>query len=322
MILNIFKTVPPETDPVLYAIPFFLIAIGTELYINYKEQRNLYSDSKEAFSSIGMGLGSLVINVIMKGLAYGVYTLVHDNFAIFPQLAPANMAEFLNIQWHISHWWVWVLLLFADDFTFYWHHRLSHEVRVLWAAHVNHHSSQSYNLATALRQSWAEQLYKYIWWLWMPLLGFDPLMMLMMMSISLIYQYWPHTETIGKLPRWYEFIFNTPSHHRVHHASNIRYLDRNHGGILIIWDRLFGTFAEERDTEKPVYGITSNIHTYNLFKIAGHEFASLGRDISRAPDFATKIKYIFMPPGWSHDGPDQRAKTLRNNLAASEKQKS
>ena len=297
----LFKAVPPETDPVLYAIPFFLLAIATELYVNYREQKNLYTDSKEAFASIGMGLGSLVINIVMKGLAYGVYTILYQ-YRLF------------EIGWQ---WWAWVLILFADDFTFYWHHRLSHEVRVLWAAHVNHHSSQSYNLATALRQSWAEQLYKYFWWLWMPLVGFHPLMMLMMMSISLIYQYWPHTEVIRKLPRWFEFLFNTPSHHRVHHASNVRYLDCNHGGILIIWDRFFGTFSEEKDFEKPVYGITKNIHTYNLFKIATHEFADLWHDVKSAPTMGDKLRYIFLPPGWSHNGPDQRAKTLRRQMTES-----
>ena len=294
----LFKPVPPETDPVLYAIPFFILAIATELYINHREQKNLYTDGKEALASIGMGLGSLVINIIMKGLAYGVYTILYQY-------------RLYEIGWH---WWSWVLILFADDFTFYWHHRLSHEVRVLWAAHVNHHSSQSYNLATALRQSWAEQLYKYFWWLWMPLVGFHPLMMLMMMSISLIYQYWPHTEVIRKFPRWFEFLFNTPSHHRVHHASNIRYLDCNHGGILIIWDRLFGTFSEEQDFDKPVYGITKNIHTYNLFKIATHEFADLWQDIKTAPTLGDKLRYLFLPPGWSHSGPDQRAKTLRKKM--------
>jgi len=253
-----------------------------------------------------MGLGSLVINVIMKALAYGTYTLI---FA-------ALWGQSGGLGWH---WYTWVLILFADDFTFYWHHRLSHEVRILWAAHVNHHSSQTLNLATALRQSWAEQLYKYIWWLWLPLVGFPPLMILMMMSVSLIYQYWPHTELIRKMPRWFEFIFNTPSHHRVHHASNIRYLDQNHGGILIIWDRLFGTFQEERDDEKPVYGITKNINTYNLFKIASHEFVDVWADVKRAPTFKDKLKYIFYPPGWSHDGPDQRARTLRRQMAAERK---
>ncbi len=303
MLLQIFKNMDPLTDPVIYAIPFFLIAIGTELYINWKEKLDLY-EKKEALSSIGMGLGSLVIDILMKGLAFGTYTIIFNRYHIF------------NIGWY---WWAWVLILFADDFTFYWHHRLSHEIRILWSAHVNHHSSQTLNLATALRQSWGEQFYKYIWWIWMPLLGFEPLMTLMMMSISLIYQYWVHTELIRRLPKWFEFIFNTPSHHRVHHASNVRYLDQNHAGILIIWDRIFGTFVEERADEKPVYGITKNINTYNLFKIASHELVDIMHDVKRAPKFSYKLKYIFYPPGWSHDGPDLRAKRLRKQLHSKNK---
>jgi sterol desaturase/sphingolipid hydroxylase (fatty acid hydroxylase superfamily) len=298
-----FKSMPPLYDPVVWAIPFFLILISIELYINWKQQLELY-EKKEALSSIGMGLGSLVIDILMKGLALGTYTLLFQ-FQLFDVDHNGG-----GLGWH---WWTWILIIFADDFTFYWHHRLSHEVRILWAAHVNHHSSTTLNLATALRQSWGEQFYKYIWWLWMPLVGFNPLMMLMMMSFSLIYQYWVHTELIKRLPRWYEFIFNTPSHHRVHHASNIRYLDQNHAGILIIWDRMFGSFSAELDNEKPVYGITKNINTYNLFKIAGHEFVDVYRDVKRAPTFKDKVKYIFYPPGWSHDGPDLRARTLRRN---------
>ncbi|MCW5907929.1 MAG: sterol desaturase family protein [Chitinophagales bacterium] len=291
---------PFEYDPVVYAIPFFLITIGIELYVNHKERLQLY-ETKDSLASIGMGLGSLVIDLAMKTLAFTGYIFLFQ-FRLF------------DIGWH---WWSWVLVLFADDFTFYWHHRLSHEIRLLWAAHVNHHSSQHFNLSTALRQSWAEQLYKFIWWSWMPLLGFDPLMMMMMMSISLIYQYWVHTELIRKLPRVLELVLNTPSHHRVHHASNIRYLDRNHAGILIIWDRLFGTFAEEREEEKPVYGITKNIHTYNLFKIATHEFADIWHDVKRAPTLKDKLKYMFYSPGWSHNGPDLRANTLRKQVSES-----
>lgn len=300
--LSIFKQMPVESDPVVYAIPFFLILMAIELYVNWKEQLHLY-EPKEALSSIGMGLGSLVINIVMKALCFGTFTLIH-NYS-------KTASGWDGLGWH---WWVWPLILIADDFSFYWHHRLSHEIRVLWAAHVNHHSSQTLNLATALRQSWVEQLYKYIFWSWMPLVGFEPLMVLMMISVSLIYQYWPHTELIKKLPRWFEFIFNTPSHHRVHHASNIRYLDCNHGGILIVWDRLFGTFSEEKEEEKPIYGITKNIETHNLFKIAFHEYADLWRDIKAAPGLTNKLKYAFMPPGWSHNGPDLRAKTLRKQL--------
>lgn len=292
------RMMEPKDDPVIYAIPFFLVLIFIELFVNWREQRHLYR-AKEALASIGMGLGSLAINVLMKALAFGVMTMLYE-FRLF------------EIGWQ---WWSWVLVFLADDFSFYCHHRTSHEVRVLWAAHVNHHSSQDYNLAIALRQSWVEQLYKYIFWLWMPLIGFDPLMVLMMMSISLIYQYWVHTEIIRKFPAFIEFIFNTPSHHRVHHASNVRYLDQNHGGILIIWDRLFGTFTPESDEERPVYGITSNIHTHNLFKIAFHEYQNVWNDVKNAPKWSDKLKYMFYSPGWSHNGPDQRAKSLRKALA-------
>lgn len=305
-LLSILRMMEPKDDPVVYAIPFFLIAIATELYINWKQNLHLYK-TKEALASIGMGLGSLVINILMKAVAFGVFVLIHT-FSL-------NYFQWQGLGWH---WYAWLLIIFADDFSFYWHHRLSHEIRVLWAAHVNHHSSQSFNLATALRQSWVEQFYKYIFWCWMPLVGFEPLMILMMISFSLIYQYWVHTELIKKLPRWFEFFFNTPSHHRVHHASNARYLDCNHAGILIIWDKLFGTFSEEKDFEKPIYGITKNIHTYNLFKIALHEYGDLWKDVKRAPDFVTKLKYIVMPPGWSHDGTDLRARTLRKQLYARE----
>ncbi len=289
-----FQAVPIEMEPVAYAVPFFLLLIFIELYFSWKEQLNLY-EPKEAFSSIGMGLGSLVINVLMKALAFAAYSWLYQ-YRLF------------DIGWH---WWSWVLILFADDFTFYWHHRLSHEIRILWAAHVQHHSSQTLNLATALRQSWTELLYKYFWWFWLPLVGFHPLMILMMMSVSLIYQFWPHTELIRKFPKWFEFIFNTPSHHRVHHASNIRYLDQNHAGILMIWDRLFGTFSEEKEEEKPVYGLTKNIASYNPLVIVSHEYKDIWKDVQRAPTFTDKLKYIFYPPGWSHDGEDLRAKTLR-----------
>jgi sterol desaturase/sphingolipid hydroxylase (fatty acid hydroxylase superfamily) len=297
MLLSIYKYFPPENDPVAYAIPVFLLLIGLEIYLSYRENRQSYV-AKDALASIGMGLGSIAINTLMKGIAFGVFTMIYE-YRLF------------EIGWQ---WWAWVLVFFADDFTFYWHHRLSHEVRILWSAHVNHHSSQKYTLATALRQSWGELFYKYIWWAWMPLVGFPPLMIFMVISISLIYQFWIHTELIHRFPKWIEFFFNTPSHHRVHHASNIRYLDRNHAGILIIWDRMFGTFSEELDTEKPIYGITKNIETFNPLKIATHELIDIVHDVRAAPTFSDKLKYIFYPPGWSHNGPDQRAATLRKQL--------
>jgi sterol desaturase/sphingolipid hydroxylase (fatty acid hydroxylase superfamily) len=284
-----------QHDPVIWAIPLFLVLIAVELYLNWRHKYGWY-EWKDTAASLAMGAGSVVIGAGVKLLAFLYFTWLHQ-FALFPE-----------IGWQ---WWAWILCFFADDLTFYIHHRASHEVRILWAAHVNHHSSQKINFGTALRQSWTEILYKYFWWTWLPLLGFEPLMVMIMMSISLIFQFFQHTEAVRKFPKIIEFFFNTPSHHRVHHASNIRYLDQNHAGVLIIWDRIFGTFAEEEDQEKPVYGITKNINSYNPLFIASHGFAELWEDVKRAPDWRTKMKYVFYPPGWSHDGPDLRARILR-----------
>jgi sterol desaturase/sphingolipid hydroxylase (fatty acid hydroxylase superfamily) len=298
---DLFKPILVDfQNPVIFAIPFFLLLIGIEVYLNYKERKNNYI-LKDSLASISMGLGSIVSDIIAKSIAFIGFVWLFEHYGFFKE----------QLSWTVLGW---VLLFFLDDFTFYWHHRLSHEFRILWAAHVNHHSSEQYNLSTALRQSWTEILYKYIFFLWLPFLGFHPMMVLTQISINLIFQFWVHTKLIKKLPPFIEFLFNTPSHHRVHHASNVRYLDRNHAGTLIIWDRIFGTFAEEKDDEPVVYGITTNIDTYNPLKIATHEYASLWRDIREAPRFSDKLKYIFYAPGWSHNGKTLTARQMRDAL--------
>ena len=210
-------------------------------------------------------------------------------------------------------WWAWLILFFLDDLVYYCFHRANHEVRIFWAGHVPHHSSEYLNFGTALRQGVGERMHKFVFWLPLPLLGFDPLMIFMMISINLTYQFWVHTKVLRKLPRFIELIFNTPSHHRVHHASNIRYLDCNHGGVLIIWDRLLGTFSEELKSEPVVYGLTKNIDTFNPIKIALGEYASIWRDMAQTRSLKDKVNYLLLAPGWHHKGPDKRAKVLRKN---------
>jgi len=210
-----------------------------------------------------------------------------------------------------TSWYWWVLLFFLDDLTYYFFHRGNHEVRLLWAGHVSHHSSQYYNLGTALRQGVGERILKYPFWVPLAIIGYHPAMIVTMLSVSLIYQYWLHTEAFYKFPKIIELIFNTPSHHRVHHGSNIRYLDRNHGATLIIWDRLFGTFSEELVEEPVRYGLTKNISTNKVMQVAFGEYGSIWRDIRRAKHWRDKLAYIFKAPGWSHDGPDLRSDTLR-----------
>ena len=287
-----------------YAIPAFIILLLLEVAVAAYEKKDWY-DTKDTFSSLAMGIGNVIIGLVGKGLVLGAYFIVYQ-FRLFD----------LGTQW-----WVWLLLFFAEDLSYYWFHYTSHSVRYFWASHVIHHSSQKYNLGTALRQTWTGNITgSFIFHLWLPLVGFHPLMIAIMSSISLLYQFWIHTEAIGKLPRWIEFIFNTPSHHRVHHGSDIKYLDRNHGGILIIWDRIFGTFQEEE--ERPQYGLTKNIATHNPLRIATHEWIDMWRDMQQPLSWRDRFGYLFGPPGWSHDGSRKTSEQLRAEWGAARQQKS
>ena len=287
---------PEFPNIILFAIPFFIVAMLLELYVTTKQNIKTY-EAKDAFSSIAMGLGNVFLGFLSKGLVLLAFFWVYENFRFFT--IPIT-------------WWSFILIFFADDFSYYWFHRISHENRFFWASHVVHHSSQHYNLSTALRQTWSGGFFSFIFWLWMPLVGFHPAMILLQMSISLLYQFWIHTETIDKMPNWFETIFNTPSHHRVHHGRNPIYLDRNHAGILIIWDRFFGTFQPELKDEKVTYGLVKNINTYNPIKIAFIEWVNLFKDaLSGRKSLKNRLLYLIKPPGWKHDGTGEISNDLR-----------
>lgn len=280
-------------DLIQYAIPGFILLLVAEIILTARQQKDYY-DAKDTAGSLTMGIGNVVVGFVGKAIVFGTYSLVYQ-FRLFTV--------------DMTQTWAWVVLFIADDFSYYWFHRISHSSRYFWASHVVHHSSQKYNLGTALRQTWTGTLSgAFVFWIWLPLVGFSPVAVMTMQAISLLYQFWIHTEHINKLPAPIEFIFNTPSHHRVHHGSNLAYLDKNHAGILIIWDRLFGTFEPERD--RPTYGLTTNLNSHNPFRIAFHEWTSIGRDVSRAGSFRTAVGYIFGPPGWSHDGSRKTTKQL------------
>jgi sterol desaturase/sphingolipid hydroxylase (fatty acid hydroxylase superfamily) len=199
-------------------------------------------------------------------------------------------------------WWAWIACFVVDDLAYYVFHRTAHRVRWFWASHVNHHSSQHYNLSTALRQTWTGFFaVSFIFRLPLLLIGFHPAMVAFVGGLNLIYQFWIHTEVIGRMPRWFEAVMNTPSHHRVHHAINPRYLDRNYAGVFIIWDRMFGTFTAEVEQEPVRYGIVKQLGSFNLLWGVFHEWAGIARDLITAP-FGSKLGYLVGPPGWSHDG--------------------
>jgi sterol desaturase/sphingolipid hydroxylase (fatty acid hydroxylase superfamily) len=281
-------------DPILITIPLFTILVLVELYLSFRLKSDNYT-KLDTFGSLTMGIGSMLVGVVTKGIVYGAYTLVYQyRLFSFEMTIPLI-----------------ICLFFLDDFCYYWFHRLSHSSRFLWASHSIHHSSQKYNLSTALRQTWTGDLTgAFLFWLVLPFIGFAPEWVMTMKAISLIYQFWIHTEMIKKLPWWFEFFFNTPSHHRVHHAVQAQYLDRNHAGVLIIWDKLFGTFVLEN--EKPIYGLVTNIKTYNPLKIAFIEWKLILKDFKLKIPFTTKLKYFFMPPGWSHDNSRKTSAQMRN----------
>ena len=278
----------------LYAIPGFLILLSLEAWLSYRENRHLY-EKKDTWSSLALGIGNVIVGFGAKIIILGLFTFLYQ-FRLFTLDA--------------STWWFWVLLFFADDFSYYWFHRVSHNVNWFWASHVVHHSSQHYNLAAALRQTWTGHATgAFLFWAWMPLAGFEPIWVLFMQQISLIYQFWIHTETVQKLPKPLEFILNTPSHHRVHHGSDLKYLDRNHGGVLIIWDRIFGTFQPEE--ERPTYGLTKNIESFNPVVVAFKTWGELIRQARHSGSIRNAFNYFLRPPGWSHDGSSKTVREMR-----------
>lgn len=293
--------IPELPNLIHFAIPFFILTIIIEVILTVKVKLEDY-EFKDAITSITMGLGNVFIGLFTKIIVLAFFTFLYK-YRVFT--IPFTL-------------WAWFLLLFAEDFIYYWNHRIAHESRLFWASHVVHHSSTKYNLSTALRQTWSGSFYTFIFWAPLPLLGFHPLMILMQMSISLLYQYWIHTELINKLPKWFEAIFNTPSHHRVHHATNPQYLDRNHAGIFIIWDKLLGTF--EPEVEKPVYGLVCNINTHNPIKVAFIEWYYMLKDVfTSKTSIRKKVLYLFKPPGWKHDGTGKLSSHLRHEWEENKK---
>jgi sterol desaturase/sphingolipid hydroxylase (fatty acid hydroxylase superfamily) len=285
---------------VLYSIPAFIVLMALEIMWARRHPEHIGYERRDTVASLSMGIINVVISGFAKLLSIPFFAWVYTH-----RLAHLGQP---------TMWWSWLVLLFAEDYCYYWFHRMHHEVRLLWAAHVNHHSSQHYNLSTALRQAVLTPVTGPIFWAPLALLGFPPVMILTAQAWSLLYQFWLHTEAIDRLGPL-EWFMNTPSHHRVHHGKNVIYLDKNHAGIFIIWDRLFGTFQNE--DERVVYGLTKDIHTFNIFKIGFGELMAIGHAVARAPTIGAKLGYIFAPPGWSHDGSTKTAGQLQRELRAS-----
>ena len=282
---DLSSTFPPV---LMWAAPLFVLAVAFEwFFVKRKAWAGDY-ETKDAFASMSMGLGNLITDVF-----FGFISLACLFF----------FWQFKFVDLGVS-WFVILMALFAQDFVYYWKHRIAHKVRWFWSAHVVHHSSEHYNLTTALRQPWNNHFTGHII-LSVPLvlIGFHPLLIGFVASLNLLYQFWIHTEAVDKMPKWFEAVMNTPSHHRVHHGVNPQYLDMNFAGIFIIWDKMFGTFIAEQDNVEISYGTVKPIETRNPIKIAFAEWFQIFKDFTK-PKLTMKqrLAYVFSPPGYSHDG--------------------
>lgn len=287
------------TNPLVYGVPVFIAFILFELtYSKTHGDDHLY-EWKDLAASGFMGVGSALLGPLFKVifaivLFEGVYELcnplvgdVRQNFLGFESLGYA--------------WYVWLLCMFADDFTYYWFHRANHEIRILWAAHIVHHSSDNFNLGTAVRNGWFTILYKPLFYMWMPAIGFPPEMVMVCLGIEALWQFQLHSVYVPKLGFLEKFL-NTHTMHQVHHSQNVEYLDKNHGGILNFFDKLFGTWKELDDDIDVKYGVIHSPESYNPMVILTHEFKDIWADVKKVSKLSHKLMYIFGPPGWSHDG--------------------
>jgi len=265
---------------ILYAVPFFFLLIFIELLLE-KNKGTDYYRVNDSINSLTAGVLSRMTGIVKQLFPLTIYVVVYEQLVMFQME---------------SSWWMWVTAFILYDFCYYWKHRLGHEMNIFWAAHVVHHSSEEYNLTTALRQSGSSFL-SWIFYLPMAVLGFEPMVLITVGSLNLIYQFWVHTRHIPKLG-WYEWVFVTPSNHRVHHAQNQIYIDRNYGGVFILWDRLFGSFQEELDADKPIYGIRKALKSWNPLWANVHVYVQLSKDCWHAKRWQDKLLIWFKRTGW------------------------
>jgi sterol desaturase/sphingolipid hydroxylase (fatty acid hydroxylase superfamily) len=270
-------------NPIVLSIPIFFILIGVELIVERFTHQKLYR-LPDAIANLSCGITQQISGLFLKIFAIGIYQLLYENFAF---VTLDNKA-----------WWYWVSLFLLVDLAYYWAHRMSHEINLFWGGHVVHHQSEDYNLSVALRQSSLQIVWTFAFNLPLALIGFKTFDFALISALNTLYQFWIHTETINKMG-WFEYVFNTPSHHRVHHGRDPKYIDKNHAGTLIIWDKMFGTFQQEE--ERPTYGITKPINSWNAVWANMSHYSEMAKDLKQIPYWTDKVKYLFKKPGWLPD---------------------
>ncbi|WOK08898.1 sterol desaturase family protein [Imperialibacter roseus] len=269
-------------NPVILSIPIYFLLIGVELIIQHFQHRKIYR-LNDALTNMSCGITQQITGAFLKVLTVTTYQLVYENFALF------------NVP---VTWYTFILIWLGVDLCYYWAHRMSHEINLFWGGHVVHHQSEDYNFSVALRQGSFQVFWTFFFYLPLAIIGVDTLTFVLVAAINTVYQFWIHTETIGKLG-WFEYVFNTPSHHRVHHGRDPKYIDKNHGGTFIIWDRLFGTFQEEE--ERPTYGITKPVNTWNPIKANLQHYVDMAGQLKKVRSLGDGLRIMFNKPGWLPD---------------------
>ncbi|MEH6407006.1 MAG: sterol desaturase family protein [Leeuwenhoekiella sp.] len=299
------------TNPLIYGVPCFLGLILVELtYSKHSERKDLYK-WKDLSASLIMGIGSSLIAPLVKTIT--VILLFNFIYEIFNPLVDGIRTNIMGWNSFGYAWYVWILCQLADDFSYYWFHRQNHMVRFLWAAHIVHHSSDNFNLGTAVRNGWFTIFYKPLFYMWIVAIGFPPEMLVVCLGIEALWQFQLHSQYVPKLGI-IDYVFNTHTMHQVHHARNLEYMDKNHGGFLNTFDRIFGTFKEFDEEVDIEFGVTHAPDSYNPLTILTHEYKDIWADTKKSCKLKDKFMYIFGPPGWSHDGSTLTIKQQRRLL--------
>jgi len=305
------------TNPLIYGVPCFLGLILVELtYSKHHDHDELYN-WKDLAASLTMGIGSTLIAPLVKTIT--VILLFNWVYDIFNPIVDGVRTNIFGWESFGYAWYIWILCQLADDFSYYWFHRQNHMVRFFWAAHIVHHSSDNFNLGTAVRNGWFTIFYKPLFYVWIVAIGFPPEMLVVCLGIEALWQFQLHSQYVPKLGI-IDKVFNTHTMHQVHHARNLEYMDKNHGGFLNIFDRIFGTFKELDEEVAIEYGVTKAPNSYNPLVILTHEYQDIWSDMKRSPKLKHKFMYAFGPPGWSHDGSTLTIKQMRKKIREEEEQ--
>ena len=296
------------TNPLIYGVPVFLGLILLELTYSKTHQNKELYNWKDLLSSLSMGIGSAVIAALIKTVS--IILIFNVVYEFFNPIISGVRTNIMGWESFGYAWYFWILCMLLDDFTYYWFHRENHMIRFLWAAHIVHHSSDNFNLGTAVRNGWFTLVYKPFFYMWIVIIGFPPEMLIVCLGIESLWQFQLHTRYVPNMGIIEKF-FNTHTMHQVHHAKNLEYLDKNHGGILNVFDRIFGTWKEMDDSVAIKYGVSTPPDSYNLWVILTHEYQNIWEDAKKTKKWRHKFMYVFGPPGWSHDGSTQTVKEMQ-----------